>query len=61
MASKLILEGMAIWLFILNPSEISRPLAGQKVIVCDYPDGRVEIMHETFTLPYRTFDTLGSV
>ncbi|MGO6898852.1 ArdC-like ssDNA-binding domain-containing protein, partial [Rhizobium ruizarguesonis] len=28
---------------------------------CDYPDGRLEIMHESFTLPYRTFDTLRSV
>jgi len=36
-------------------------LAGQKVIVCDYPDGRLEIMHESFALPYRTFDTLRSV
>ena len=48
-------------LFILDPTEISRPLAGKKVVVCDYPDGRLEIMHESFTLPYRTFDTLRSV
>jgi hypothetical protein len=48
-------------LFILDPTEISRPLAGQKVIVCDYPDGRLEIMHESFALPYRTFDKLRSV
>ena len=48
-------------LFILDPTEISRPLAGQKVIVCDYPDGRLEIMHKSFSLPYRTFDTLRSV
>ncbi|MFW8642915.1 ISNCY family transposase [Rhizobium beringeri] len=33
-------------LFILDPTEISRPLAGKKVVVCDYPDGRLEIMHE---------------
>lgn len=32
-------------LFVLDPTEISRPLAGQKVVVCDYPDGRLEIMH----------------
>ena len=36
-------------------------MAGHKVIVCDYPDGRLEIMHESFALPYRTFDTLRSV
>lgn len=43
-----------------DPTEIWRPLAGQKVIVCDYPDGRLEIMHESFALPYTTFDTLRS-
>ncbi len=48
-------------LFILDPTEISRPLAGRKVIVCDYPDGRLEIMHKSFALPYKTFDTLRSV
>ncbi|MBN7807786.1 MULTISPECIES: ISNCY family transposase [Agrobacterium] len=48
-------------LFILDPTEISRPLAGQKVIVCDYPDGRLEIMYESFALHYRTFGTLRSV
>ncbi|KSV64874.1 hypothetical protein N185_34370 [Sinorhizobium sp. GW3] len=37
-------------LFILDPTEISRPLAGQKVIGCDYPGGRLEIMHESFAL-----------
>lgn len=48
-------------LFVLDPTEISRPLAGQKVVVCDYPDGRLEIMHQSFSLPYRAFDTLRSV
>ncbi|MFC3221309.1 ISNCY family transposase [Tianweitania populi] len=48
-------------LFILDPTEFSRPLAGQKVVVCDYPDGRLEIMHDSFALPCRTFDTLRSV
>ena len=48
-------------LFILDPTDISRSLAGKKVIVCDYPDGRLEVMHESFTLPYRTFDKLRSV
>jgi hypothetical protein len=45
-------------IFILDPTEQTTALAGQKVIVCDYPDGRLEIMHESFVLPYRTFDTL---
>lgn len=48
-------------LFVLEPSALSRPLAGKKVVVCDYPDGRLEIMHESYVLPYRTFDTLRSV
>ena len=33
-------------LFILDPTEQAKALAGKKVIVCDYPDGRLEIMHE---------------
>lgn len=48
-------------IFILDPTERATSLAGQKVIVCDYPDGRLEIMHESFILSYRTFDTLRSV
>lgn len=48
-------------LFILEPTDVSKRLAGQKVIVCDYPDGRLEVMHEGLTLPYRTFDKLQSV
>jgi len=48
-------------IFILDPTERATALAGQKVIVCDYPDSRLEIMHESFTLTYRTFDTLRSV
>lgn len=48
-------------LFILEPTKAAKRLAGQKVIVCDYPDGRLEVMHEGVTLPYRTFDKLRSV
>jgi hypothetical protein len=48
-------------LFILDPTEQAKALAGKKVVVCDYPDGRLEIMHESFILPYRTFDTLRSI
>ena len=47
--------------FILDPTDYAKTLVRQKVIVCDYPDGRLEIMHEGVTLPYRTFDTLRSV
>lgn len=48
-------------LFILDPTDMAKSLAGKKVIVCDYPDGRLEIMHGSLTLPYRTFDKLRSV
>ncbi|WP_040853551.1 ISNCY family transposase [Phyllobacterium sp. YR531] len=48
-------------LFILEPTDVARRLAGEKVIVCDYPDGRLEVMHDGITLPYRTFDKLRSV
>ncbi len=48
-------------LFILEPTELAKQLARQKVVVCDYPDGRLEIMHGTDTLPYRTFDKLRSI
>lgn len=48
-------------MFILDPTDYAKTLVRQKVIVFDYPDGRLEIMHEGTTLPYRTFDTLRSV
>jgi hypothetical protein len=48
-------------LFILEPTDLAKTLARKKVIVCDYPDGRLEITHEGTALPYRTFDKLRSV
>jgi len=48
-------------LFLLDPTDLAKGLAGTKLIVCDYPDGRLEIIHEGMSLPYRTFDTLRSV
>ena len=48
-------------LFILDPSAFAKSLAGKKVVVCDYPDGRLEIMEGSKSLPYRTFDKLRSV
>ena len=48
-------------LFILEPVEPAAGLAGKRVTVCDYPDGRLEIRHEDVSLPYRTFDKLRSV
>jgi len=43
-------------LFLLEPTEITRPLARQRVTVCDYPDGRLAIRHKGRELPYRVFD-----
>ena len=48
-------------LFILEPTDLAISLARQKVTVCDYPDGRLEIQHNGVCLPYRTFDKLQSV
>jgi transposase len=48
-------------LFILDPTDLTKRLAGKKVVVYDYPDGRLEIMHEGAALSYRTFDKLRSV
>jgi transposase len=47
-------------LFILDPTEVAKSLAGKKVIVCDFPDGRLEIMEGSASLPYRIFDKLRS-
>ncbi|MGY4502107.1 hypothetical protein ACVWYH_006064 [Bradyrhizobium sp. GM24.11] len=48
-------------LFMLEPNEITRPLARQRVTVVDYPDGRVAIRHQGRDLPCRTFDKLQKV
>lgn len=48
-------------LFMLEPNEITRPLARQRVTVYDFPDGRFEIRHQGRSLPYRTFDKLQQV
>lgn len=48
-------------LFILDPTDLAKRLAGKKVVVYDYPDGRLEIVYEGTALSYRTFDKLRSV
>ena len=48
-------------MFILDPTERATALTCKKVVVCDYPDGRLEITDGEASLPYRTFDTLRSV
>lgn len=48
-------------LFILEPSDVTRPLAGKRVDVCEYPDGRLEIRHGDHVLRYRVFDKIRQV
>ncbi|MGC2193346.1 MAG: ISNCY family transposase [Terriglobales bacterium] len=43
-------------MFILEPNEITRSLARKRVMVIDYPDGRLAIRHNGVDLPYRAFD-----
>ena len=43
-------------MLILEPNDVTRPLARQRVTVCDYPDGRLAIKHKGLDLPYRVFD-----
>jgi Winged helix-turn helix len=48
-------------LFLLEPNEITRLLARQRVTLIDYPDGRLAIRHNGVDLPYRTYDKLQRV
>lgn len=43
-------------LFILERNQVSERLCRKRVMVCDYPDGRLEIRHGNDVLPYTTFD-----
>lgn len=43
-------------MFLLEPNTLTRSLARQRVVVYDYPDGRLAIKHQGRELPYRTFD-----
>ncbi len=48
-------------LFLLEQNDVSRGLVRKRVIVSDYPDGRLVISHNGFPLPYRIFDKLRQV
>jgi hypothetical protein len=48
-------------LFILEPNEVTRPLARQRVMVFDYPDGRFVIKRKGRELPYRIFEKMQQV
>jgi hypothetical protein len=45
-------------LYLLDPSRENQRLAGKRVTVVDYPDGRIKIRYEGRDLEYRQFDKL---
>jgi transposase len=47
--------------FLLEPNEVTRKVAGQRVQVFDYPDGRLAIRHQGLDLPYGIFDQIRQV
>ena len=48
-------------MFLLEPTEITKPLARKRITIIDYPDGRLSIRHNGIDLPYRIFDKLQRV
>jgi hypothetical protein len=48
-------------MFLLEPNEVTRKAAGQRVQVFDYPDGRLAIRHQGLDLPYTIFDQVRQV
>jgi hypothetical protein len=48
-------------LFLLQPTDVTRGLARKRVMVHEFPDGRLAIRHEGVDLPYRAFDKLRRV
>jgi hypothetical protein len=48
-------------MLLLDPTPFARRLAGKKVEVVNYPDGRFAVRHEGVTLPLRVFDKIQTV
>jgi hypothetical protein len=48
-------------MLLLDPTPFARELAGKKVEVVNYPDGRFAVRHEGVTLPFRVFDKIRTV
>lgn len=46
---------------ILEPNATSRPLAGKRVMIANYPDGRFAIQYRGTDLPFRVFDKIQTV
>jgi hypothetical protein len=47
--------------FLLEPNEITKPLARKRVTISEYPDGRLVISQNGRPLPYKLFDTVRHV
>ena len=48
-------------MLLLDPTPLARGLAGRKVKVVNYPDGRFAVWHEGAALPFRVFDKIQTV
>jgi transposase len=48
-------------LYLIEPTEQNRMLAGRRVTVSEFPDGRIKIGHEGRDISYREFDKQGNV
>jgi hypothetical protein len=48
-------------MLLLDPTPIARGLAGKKVQVLNYPDGRFTVRQKGIALPYRVFDKIQAV
>ena len=48
-------------MLLLDPTPFARGLAGKKVEVVNYPDGRFAVRHKGVALPFRVFDKIQTV
>ena len=48
-------------MLLLDPTPLARGLAGKKVEVVNYPDGRFAVRHQGVALPFRVFDKIQTV
>ena len=48
-------------MLLLDPTPLARGLAGKKIEVVNYPDGRFAVRHEGVALPFRVFDKIQTV
>jgi hypothetical protein len=48
-------------MLLLDPTPFARKLAGKKVEVVNYPDGRFAVRHEGVALSFRVFDKIQTV